>query len=202
MSLGAIGGSVQPHYDEDGNQTYTTYGIRSGYLQKNLTTQVMQKRKFYYKREMKGRVGYKRFKIGDPVNHDLKSLLDDLEIVRTDDRFAGVVLNLSGMGADPAAGWELREKLKEIQKSGKKVTVFIDGAGIGTYSIASVADAVILDPAGGIELPGLAVGRTYYRHGATPRRRRSCPLAVGMTRSVGPRNTPATPTAAVRRSSH
>ncbi|MDI6808025.1 MAG: S49 family peptidase [Candidatus Eisenbacteria bacterium] len=163
VSFGSVEGSVQPHYDKDNNRTFNTYGLRSGYLQRNVVTDMTQKRKLYYKRAMKGQVGYQRFQFMDPVSHDLKRLLAQLEDVRQDDRYAGVALNLSDMQINYALAWELREKLKEIRSSGKKVVTFVDNIGMVNYYVASAADRVVMDPIGILEMGGLALNRTYYR---------------------------------------
>ena len=36
LSLGSVGASVQPHYDKDNNRIFNTYGLRSGYPQRNV----------------------------------------------------------------------------------------------------------------------------------------------------------------------
>jgi protease-4 len=59
--------------------------------------------------------------------------------------------------------WELREALKDFQASGKQVVVFIDDAGLYRYHLASVADKIVLDPTGGIDMMGFRVGRFYLK---------------------------------------
>jgi protease-4 len=57
----------------------------------------------------------------------------------------------------------VREKLKEIKSSGKKIYIYIDRAGMIEYHFASVADKIILDPMGTISLNGYLLGRTFLK---------------------------------------
>ncbi len=44
------------------------------------------------------------------------------------------------------------------------IAVFIDRADMPLYHLASVADRIVMDPDGQIELPGYLMGRTYMKH--------------------------------------
>lgn len=90
-------------------------------------------------------------------------LLTRLETLRRDDSVKGIALNLSGFRASPVMEWELRQKLSEIQKSGKTVVIQADRLDMGGMYLASVANRLSLDPEGSVLLPGLAVERTYMR---------------------------------------
>ena len=91
------------------------------------------------------------------------ALLTELETLRRDASVRGVALNLAGFKAGPALEWELRQKLSELQASGKTVAIHADRLDMGSMYLASVADRLSLDPQGQVFLPGLALQRTYMR---------------------------------------
>jgi protease-4 len=162
LNLGRASATLIPHYSKDKDLSYTSYGLRWGYLKRSIFSQTFQHSKIYLSLRMKGEIGYQRYKLLDPTK-TLTSLLLLLEEVKADDRYAGVALNLSDMHASWALVWELREKLKEVKAASKRVVIFVDNPGMRTYYLASVADCLVMDPEGIIMLPGMAMGRTYYR---------------------------------------
>jgi len=75
-----------------------------------------------------------------------------------------VVISLSGAQLGVEMAWELRDQLAALRARGKRVIVYMDNARMTHLALASVADQIWLDPAGGIDMRGLATGRTYMRH--------------------------------------
>ena len=59
--------------------------------------------------------------------------------------------------------WELRVRLQEFRETGKRVIAYIDRADLNHYHFASVADRIVLDPAGLIALEGFVAGATYLK---------------------------------------
>jgi len=163
VSLGTFGVSVHPDFDKDGDLLRTTYGLRTGYRKPMLGGNMMVRGKTYLSLDMKGSTRYRRYRWFDGDGHTLTELLRDLEEVRTDDRYAGVALNLSSMRISWALAWEVRQKLQDIRHAGKKVVTFFDLADMRTYYLASVADRVVIDPAGGVMLLGMGMARTYMK---------------------------------------
>jgi len=157
---GIVRGSAQPFYDKDANHTGTNWGVRMGYRQANGLWSGYQRDSRYAKMQLRGPVKHTRFKYFDR-SLTLSGILDALEGVRTDDRVAGVAINLSGLAVSRGNAWEIREKLSELQRDGKHVVVFIDQAGMTLYHLASVADRIVMDPEGYMILPGYSMSRTY-----------------------------------------
>ncbi len=60
--------------------------------------------------------------------------------------------------------WELREKLKDFKSAEKHIVVYVDEAEMFTYYLASIADHIVIDPEGMITLPGLLMGRMYFKN--------------------------------------
>ncbi len=163
ISLGTFGVSVHPDMNKDGDLVRTTYGARAGYRRPMLGGDALVRRNTYLSLDMKGSTRYRRYRWFDDDGHTLAELLRDLEEVRTDERYEGVVLNLSSMSMSWALAWELRQKLQEIRDAGKKVVTYFDFADMPTYYLASVADRVVIDPEGGVLLIGMGMSRTYMK---------------------------------------
>src|SRR5262249_20346484 len=110
-----------------------------------------------------GGLAYQRYRWFDSRPTFLGTLAG-LDALASDPRVGGVIVNLSGAQLGGEFAWELREQLAGLRASGKKVLVYMDEASLYQVFLASVADQVWLDPAGGVDCRGLATGRTYMRH--------------------------------------
>jgi len=71
-------------------------------------------------------------------------------------------LQPSGYGAGYAALKEVREAIEAFKASGKPVKAYLDFATTRDIYLASAADELVLDPFGGIFLPGLASQPMFY----------------------------------------
>jgi len=90
----------------------------------------------------------------------LRSVLDALEKARTDKRIIGVYLDARDASGAGSAGFatlkEIRKALRKFRDSGKKVIAYGVGWGEKEYYLSSVADEVIVNPFGGMEINGLS----------------------------------------------
>ena len=163
ISLGRKGVSSLAHFDEREKLNYTTYGVRLGYPINNVFDRYLKKRENYLAMELKGQISYQKYRFFDQTQ-TLTDILFALDDAIKDQRIAGVCLNLSGMKTSRVFAWEIRKKLEEVKKAGKKVVVFIDEAGMLEYCLASIADQIVMDPQGIILLPGAIYGQTYYHN--------------------------------------
>jgi protease-4 len=162
LSLGTMGISSQAHYDEAQEYSYATYGVRLGAYDRNVFDTHIMKKRSYVKMDLNGRLNYRRYILFDDSN-TLTGLLSIIEGAKNDESVAGIALNTSGMRGNRELIWEVREKLRDFQSSGKHVVIFIDNVGLLDYHFASVADRVVLDPTGGITLEGILFGRNYLK---------------------------------------
>ena len=164
FSVSGAAASVLPHFDEDGEQTYNTYGVRVGYPKPDLITNRMMKDKFYYNLVFDSKLKYQRYKLFDKGGHTLTELLDALDEVKNDPRVAGIAIKITeDMSGTPEMIWEVREKLLDVKKMGKNIVVFLERGGIGEYYLASAADKLMVDPECSVILIGVNLGRSYYR---------------------------------------
>ncbi len=161
FSLGHAGGTAQWLWDEDNNYGYGTYGVRAGAYDRNVFhDRIAEKR--YLRLDLKGPIKYQRYKWFDK-SHTLVGLLETIEKAEDDGSISGIVVNTSGMRASLEVKWEIRDKLEDFKKSGKRVIAYIDDATLGTYTLATVADRIIMDPTGTLAIPGVVGGRTYLK---------------------------------------
>jgi protease-4 len=112
--------------------------------------------------ELKGNVSYQRYKLFDN-SKTLIGLLNQIEAAKDDKNITGIAINISGMEIGSEMLWEIRDKLIDFKKIGKKVIIYIDRAELREYYFASAADKIMLDPVGMIFLEGLISGRTFYK---------------------------------------
>lgn len=90
----------------------------------------------------------------------LREVLDALEKARTDKRIVGVYLDARDASGAGSAGFatlkEIRKALGKFSDSGKKVVAYGVGWGEKEYYLSSVADTVMVNPYGGMEINGLS----------------------------------------------
>jgi protease IV len=161
FSLGGIGITGQTNFPKEGSGDYQVYGIRIGSYDRTVLSQLGSKDD-YVKMDMNGALKYQRFRLFD----DSKTLLDIIEQIdaaKNDNSVAGIFINISGMNINRQLLWEIREELNDFKSAGKKVVIYFDNAGMNEMHFASVADKIIMDPVGTLQLPGVVWGRQYYK---------------------------------------
>jgi hypothetical protein len=116
----------------------------------------------YPKIDLKGPLAYRTYRFFDGRRR-LVDLLAQIDSYANDSRVGGVVLQTSGLRMSAASMWEVRAQLEGLRARNKKVVLYLDRMTLVSYSLASVADEIWMDPAGSLDLRGLNIGRTYYR---------------------------------------
>ena len=104
-----------------------------------------------------------RFSFGEASGARYYEVLRALRQARSSDRVAAVALDLTGLNVSREKAWELRTAVQDVQAAGKQVVAFLESAGMDTYHVASVADRVVIDPQGTLQLPGYASSRTFLK---------------------------------------
>ncbi len=162
ISLGAAGIATQSRFDEDRHHAYSTYAVRLGGYEPSLGNSLTPRASQFVQLELDGPVRHRRFALFDE-SRTLVDLLALIERVRRDEKIGGIAINASGLRINREMAWELREKLRQLQSAGKRVVIYIDYATLPTYHFASVADHLVLDPAGMLSLEGYVSGNTYLK---------------------------------------
>ncbi|TVP58813.1 MAG: signal peptide peptidase SppA [Nodularia sp. (in: Bacteria)] len=90
----------------------------------------------------------------------LRSVLDTLEKARLDPRIVGIYLDATRTSASGSMGFasltEIRQALDKFRESGKKVVAYGVGLSERDYYLSSVADTIVLNPIGLMEVKGLS----------------------------------------------
>lgn len=94
----------------------------------------------------------------------LNEILRNIENAKTDANIKGIYLELSSIPTSTATLQELRSKLVEFKESGKFIVAYGQNMGQSAYYIASVADKIILNPEGMVDLHGMASQIMFYKH--------------------------------------
>ncbi|MBX3268847.1 MAG: signal peptide peptidase SppA [Sandaracinaceae bacterium] len=79
-----------------------------------------------------------------------------LERAVHDDRVRGVILRPRGSGIGLAYAQELRQVVEQLREAGKPVACHLEDASGSEWYLCAGADRVLVDPAGGVRLAGLA----------------------------------------------
>lgn len=153
-----------PRFDQDGNLGATRYAIRlnSPIRGFDLDAARNHSRRFIAI-DLKGRVAYQAYRYWDSGTIALRTLTEKIQFAIDDPTVGGVVLNISGLEANPAMLWEIREKLLALKQRGKKVVVYADNLSLGSFYLSSVADRIVMDPRGYLLMPGIQISRTYMK---------------------------------------
>ncbi|HEX8111394.1 MAG TPA: signal peptide peptidase SppA, partial [Kofleriaceae bacterium] len=95
----------------------------------------------------------------------LSALVVRLRAIARDPSARAVVVTFDGASAGWAALEELRDELVRIRAAGKKLFAYMVSGTGRDYFVATAADKIYVDPAGGLRLVGMA-GTTMYFRGA------------------------------------
>ncbi len=93
----------------------------------------------------------------------LNRILTNLEKAAADDRIEGVIFKMSSSnGAGRAMLQEMREAVKKVRESGKKVYGFSDSMDRNTYYLASACDSIFMPGTGYFIFAGMAATTEHY----------------------------------------
>lgn len=96
----------------------------------------------------------------------LLEVLDAIEAAKEDPRIVGIFLKGGASSVHQGSGYpvlhEVRKALKEFQNAGKVVVTYFIEADVKDYFLGSVANTIVINPLGQIQLKGLAVEMAYF----------------------------------------
>jgi protease-4 len=93
----------------------------------------------------------------------LHDILADLDKAAKDPKIKGIYLDLSAVATGMATLEEIRNSLIAFKKSGKFIYSYGETYTQGSYYLASVADKIFLNPAGGMEWKGLSAQIMFFK---------------------------------------
>ena len=97
----------------------------------------------------------------------LRRLLNAIKKAAKDERITGMLLTGSFEPTDFGTGYaclkEVREAIIDFKKAGKPVYAYLEAPSTRDYYVASAASTIWMNPYGEMEMPGLAVVKTYFK---------------------------------------
>jgi len=93
----------------------------------------------------------------------LDDILSSIKKAKENDKIKGIYINAGAFMAAPASLKEIRDQLVDFKESGKFVVAYGDVYTQGCYYLSSVADKVIMNPQGNLDLHGLSASPTFYK---------------------------------------
>ena len=100
---------------------------------------------------------------GEIDTRELTALVIRMRTLAHDPTVKGVVVMFDGISAGWASLQELRGELVRLRQAGKKVFAYMVSGTGRDYFVASGADKIYVDPAGGVRLVGMAGSTIYFK---------------------------------------
>jgi protease IV len=97
-------------------------------------------------------------------NLGLDQILKNIEKAKNDDKIKGIYLDLTSINAGMATLEEIRNALNDFKTSKKWIISYSEVYTQGTYYLASVSDKIYVNPAGIVELRGLASQLMFFKN--------------------------------------
>ena len=94
----------------------------------------------------------------------MNDILRNIEHAKTDPNIKGIYMELSSIPTSTATLQEIRNKLIEFKESGKFIVTYGESYSQSAFYIASIADKILLNPEGALDLHGMATQITFYKH--------------------------------------
>tara|TARA_B100000902_G_scaffold143545_1_gene140993 strand:- start:175 stop:1938 length:1764 start_codon:yes stop_codon:yes gene_type:complete len=94
---------------------------------------------------------------------ELKEILDNIEKAKYDDRIKAIYINTSFTNSGISQTEEIRNKLLEFKKTGKKIISYSETYSQNAYYLSSVANKLYIHPEGGLDLRGLSASIMFYK---------------------------------------
>ena len=94
----------------------------------------------------------------------MTTILHNIDHAKNDPNIKGIYMELSSIPTSTATLQEIRDKLIEFKESGKFIVTYGESYSQSAYYMASVADKIILNPEGALDLHGMATQVMFYKH--------------------------------------
>ncbi len=147
--------------DSENERVSSTYGIRFGGRDRTIIKDVILTQN-YLVLDISSNIKYVKNIFFDNSISFYK-IIDAIDRAEKDKSVKGIVINATQASSSKVLMWEIRNKLEHFKNLGKRVVIFIERADLDSYHFASIADCIVLDPLGSVELSGYSLGRSFYK---------------------------------------
>jgi protease IV len=93
----------------------------------------------------------------------LDDILSAIKKAKENDKIRGIYIDAKAFSASTASLQAIRNALVDFKTSKKFIVAYGDYYTQGAYYLSTVADKLVLNPQGGLDLHGLSVNPTYYK---------------------------------------
>ena len=94
----------------------------------------------------------------------LDEVLKNIEKAKNDDNIVGIYLKGGSLSGGIASVKEIRNALIDFKKSGKFIVAYADNYSQKMYYLVSVANKILINPQGMLELKGLSTETMFYKN--------------------------------------
>lgn len=93
----------------------------------------------------------------------LDDIVSSIKKAKENDKIKGIYINAGAFSASGASLKEMRDQLVDFKESGKFIVAYSDVYTQGCYYLSSVADKLIMNPEGHLDLHGLSASPMFYK---------------------------------------
>ena len=93
----------------------------------------------------------------------LKDMITSIRLAATDRKIKGIYIDAAGSSMGVASRQELLEALREFKESGKWIYAYADNFAQGDYLVSSIADKIILNPVGDVDIHGVGMQSPFFK---------------------------------------
>jgi len=94
----------------------------------------------------------------------LTDIISAIKKAKENDKIKGIYIKAGYLSSSHASSLEVRNELKSFKESKKFIIAYGDVYPQSTYFLSSVADKIILNPQGNIDIHGIYSSRTFYKN--------------------------------------
>lgn len=106
---------------------------------------------------------YEYLGVSQASNIGLDDILSGIQKAKENEKIKGIYIHAGMLFGSTASLQEIRNALTDFKKSGKFVVAYGDTYSQGCYYLASVADKIVLNPQGMVDLHGLSASPMFYK---------------------------------------
>ena len=99
----------------------------------------------------------------DPTPMGLNDITNSIRKAKDNDKIRGIYIDARMLAASTASLAEIRGELAKFKESGKFIVSYSDTYTQGAYYIASIADKVVINPEGMLDLHGMSSMPMFYK---------------------------------------
>lgn len=106
---------------------------------------------------------YQMLGIESDTQMGLDDILSSIKKAKENEKIKGIYIDAGAFGASGASLREIRNQLIDFKESGKFIVAYSDTYTQGCYYLSTVADKVMMNPQGHLDIHGFSASPTFYK---------------------------------------